>query len=44
MLLPGTMAKLAQPEGQVELTGLEVKVAFGAVWKENLTELSGGQR
>jgi len=24
--------------------GLEVKVAFGDVWKESLTELSGGQR
>lgn len=24
--------------------GLEVRVAFGEVWKESLTELSGGQR
>ncbi|KAJ4459087.1 putative Structural maintenance of chromosomes protein 2 [Paratrimastix pyriformis] len=24
--------------------GLEVRVAFGSVWKESLTELSGGQR
>ena len=24
--------------------GLEVKVAFGSVWKQSLTELSGGQR
>ena len=24
--------------------GLEVKVAFGDVWKESLAELSGGQR
>lgn len=24
--------------------GLEVRVAFGDVWKESLTELSGGQR
>ena len=24
--------------------GLEVKVAFGGVWKASLTELSGGQR
>ena len=24
--------------------GLEVKVAFGDVWKQSLTELSGGQR
>lgn len=26
------------------MAGLEVKVAFGSVWKETLTELSGGQR
>ena len=43
-LLPGTTAKLAPPEGQSELDGLEVKVAFGNVWKESLNELSGGQR
>ena len=45
-LLPGTHAKLEPPEngdGTV-LSGLEVKVAFGGVWKESLTELSGGQR
>ena len=24
--------------------GLEVRVAFGGVWKHSLTELSGGQR
>ncbi len=27
-----------------ELDGLEIKVAFGGIWKESLTELSGGQR
>lgn len=43
-LLPGTSAKLAPPEGQTVLDGLEVKVAFGGVWKESLGELSGGQR
>eukprot|EP01133_Synstelium_polycarpum_P008142 gene8142-9557_t len=43
-LLPGTMAKLEPPEGQTELDGLEVKVAFGDVWKETLSELSGGQK
>jgi structural maintenance of chromosome 2 len=48
-LLPGTDAKLAPVEGDAEsgtsvLNGLEVKVAFGQVWKESLTELSGGQR
>jgi hypothetical protein len=26
------------------LDGLEVKIAFGSVWKESLGELSGGQR
>ena len=26
------------------LDGLEVRVAFSGVWKESLTELSGGQR
>ena len=43
-LLPGTSAKLEPPEGCTVLDGLEVKVAFGEVWKESLTELSGGQR
>lgn len=44
MLLPGTQAKLQPQDGQDVLDGLEVKVAFGDVWKESLTELSGGQR
>lgn len=26
------------------VTGLEMRVAFGDVWKQSLTELSGGQR
>ncbi|CAM9477580.1 unnamed protein product, partial [Ectocarpus sp. 6 AP-2014] len=43
-LLPGTSAKLQPPEGETVMAGLEVKVAFGSVWKETLTELSGGQR
>lgn len=43
-LLPGTTAKLEPPEGEDFLAGLEVKVAFGGVWKESLSELSGGQR
>lgn len=43
-LLPGTSAKLTPPEGMSILDGLEVKVAFGDVWKESLQELSGGQR
>lgn len=44
-LLPGTRAKLQPPEGMDVIEGgLEVKVAFGDVWKDSLTELSGGQR
>ena len=43
-LLPGTHAKLEPPEGCTVMDGLEVKVAFNNVWKESLTELSGGQR
>ena len=44
-LLPGTSAKLQPPDGSRSvLDGLEVKVAFNGVWKESLTELSGGQR
>uniref|UniRef100_A0ACD5XAI0 Uncharacterized protein n=1 Tax=Avena sativa TaxID=4498 RepID=A0ACD5XAI0_AVESA len=43
-LLPGTMAKLDPPEGGTFLDGLEVRVAFGTVWKQSLSELSGGQR
>jgi structural maintenance of chromosome 2 len=44
MLLPGTTAKLNQLEGRPLMDGLEVKVAFNNVWKDSLTELSGGQR
>ncbi len=43
-LLPGTTAKLEPEEGTSFLDGLEVRVAFGGVWKESLTELSGGQK
>ena len=43
-LLPGASAKLEPPEGLQAWEGLEVKVAFGDVWKESLSELSGGQR
>ncbi|KAK9866148.1 hypothetical protein WJX84_002772 [Apatococcus fuscideae] len=43
-LLPSTSAKLEPQEGRSFLDGLEVRVAFGEVWKESLTELSGGQR
>ncbi|XP_054635145.1 structural maintenance of chromosomes protein 2 [Dunckerocampus dactyliophorus] len=43
-LLPGATAKLAPPQGCGVLDGLEFKVALGNTWKENLSELSGGQR
>lgn len=43
-LLPGTHAKLEAPEGMNVTEGLEVKVSFNGVWKDSLTELSGGQR
>ncbi|EST05697.1 RecF/RecN/SMC, N-terminal [Kalmanozyma brasiliensis GHG001] len=43
-LLPGNYAKLQPPENQDLTQGLEVKVRLGTVWKQSLTELSGGQR
>lgn len=43
-LLPGATAKLAPLQGCGVLEGLEFKVALGTTWKENLSELSGGQR
>ncbi|CAG5941191.1 unnamed protein product [Menidia menidia] len=43
-LLPGATAKLAPPQGCGVLDGLQFRVALGDTWKENLTELSGGQR
>lgn len=42
--MPGSKARLFPPEGMSVLDGLEIKVAFGDVWKESLGELSGGQR
>jgi len=43
-LLPGTNAKLEPLEGCTVADGLEVRVAFNNVWKDSLSELSGGQR
>jgi Chromosome segregation ATPases len=43
-LLPGATSKLEPPQGMHAWEGLEVKVGFGGVWKESLSELSGGQR
>lgn len=43
-LLNGNTCKLQAPEGKSISDGLEVKVCLGGVWKQSLTELSGGQR
>merc|ERR1719160_1654368 len=43
-LLVNTNAKLEPPQGMDPAEGLELKVAFNGVWKQSLTELSGGQR
>ncbi len=43
-LLPGAFSKLEYTNKSSLLDGVEFKVAFGDVWKESLTELSGGQR
>ncbi|NXM57754.1 SMC2 protein, partial [Illadopsis cleaveri] len=43
-LLPGARAVLAASKTHNVLVGMEFRVALGNTWKENLTELSGGQR
>lgn len=43
-LLAGAFAKLDPLEGKTVSEGLEIKVMLGKVWKQSLTELSGGQR
>jgi len=43
-LLPHASAKLEPPAGMDVSEGLEIKVGFHGVWKQSLTELSGGQR
>lgn len=43
-LLPGARAMLAASKNHNSLVGMEFRVALGNTWKENLTELSGGQR
>ncbi|KAJ3360127.1 Structural maintenance of chromosomes protein 2 [Allomyces javanicus] len=43
-LLPGNNSAKLEPVDGAILQGLEVRVRLGAVWKESLTELSGGQR
>jgi structural maintenance of chromosome 2 len=41
-LLPGNFTNLQPPDGQDLIDCLEIKVQLGIVWKESLTELSGG--
>jgi len=43
-LLPGAHAKLVPIPSPECIDGLEIRVAFGGVWKDSLSELSGGQR
>ncbi|NXI35787.1 SMC2 protein, partial [Galbula dea] len=43
-LLPGAKAMLSPSKTDDVLDGLEFRVALGNTWKENLSELSGGQR
>jgi structural maintenance of chromosome 2 len=43
-MLPGSFAKLEPSEGKDVTQGLDIKVCLGKIWKESLTELSGGQR
>lgn len=44
VLLPGAQANLVPSAGMEFYQGLNIKVGFNGVWKESLTELSGGQR
>jgi hypothetical protein len=43
-LPPGNSAKLRPPDHQDLVDGLEIKVQLGSGWKQDLTELSGGER
>jgi len=43
-LLPGAEAQLLPSDGKSVLNGLRFRIGFGGQWKENLAELSGGQR
>ncbi|NWR74672.1 SMC2 protein, partial [Centropus unirufus] len=43
-LLPGAKAVLVPTKSDNILDGLEFRVGLGNTWKENLSELSGGQR
>merc|ERR1712166_1015484 len=43
-LHPNANAKSEAPQGMDVTEGLEIKIAFNDIWKDSLTELSGGQR
>ena len=43
-LLPGWTTKLEPQEGKTLMDGLRILFARGGVWKQSLSELSGGQR
>ncbi|KAJ2783403.1 Structural maintenance of chromosomes protein 2 [Coemansia javaensis] len=43
-LLPGNTARLEKLPGEPLSAGLAIRVSLGGVWKQSLTELSGGQR
>jgi structural maintenance of chromosome 2 len=43
-LLPNAFAKLEAVNAKELSEGIEIKVRLGAVWKDSLVELSGGQR
>merc|ERR1712217_725027 len=43
-LLPHANSRWEPPQGMDATEGLEIKVAFNGVWKQSLSELSGGQR
>jgi len=42
-LLHGSTSRIVPCGGDIE-KGVDIQVAFGGVWKESLTELSGGQK
>ncbi|KAK9470309.1 RecF/RecN/SMC [Dipodascopsis tothii] len=43
-MLPGNTARLDPADGDDVSKGIEIRVCLAKVWKESLTELSGGQR
>lgn len=43
-LLPYANAKLEKVESEGRIVGINLKVAFNDLWKDSLSELSGGQK